>query len=233
VSRSSRETTATPWQERGRETGRQREAFVVAGVIAMAFILLSLLVATGTTQHLDDQVGSLLRPHGVWGTAQIRADHIVDDFRPAVLASVLVLAGLWTSIARRSWRPAAFAAAIGGAAVVLTSGVKLIIGRPDAAGQVAPHSGSFPSGHTVGVLVCLGGALLVLRVRTRVWQWVLVGLAALTMGLCLLVERAHWFTDVVGGALLASALLVAAARSPLRLPRPRGVREPSATVSPR
>jgi membrane-associated phospholipid phosphatase len=109
---------------------------------------------------------------------------------------------------------------IGGSAVVLTSVVKLILGRPDANGQVAAHSGSFPSGHTVGVLVCLGGSLLVVRERTRWWEWVVVGLVGLAMGTALLVERAHWFTDVVGGALLATALLAVASQSRLRRPGP-------------
>jgi undecaprenyl-diphosphatase len=109
---------------------------------------------------------------------------------------------------------------IGGAAVVVTAAVKLILSRPDTGGHVAAHSGSFPSGHTVGVLVCLGGSLLVVRERTRWWHWVVVGLAGLVMGTALLLVRAHWFSDVIGGALLATGLLAVASQSRLRRPGP-------------
>ena len=65
--------------------------------------------------------------------------------------------------------------------------------------------GSFPSGHMVSVLVCLGGALLVVQQRPRWWEWVLVGLVDLAMGLSLLLQAAHWLTDVVGAPFWASS----------------------------
>jgi membrane-associated phospholipid phosphatase len=70
--------------------------------------------------------------------------------------------------------------------------------------------GSFPSGHMASVGICLGGALLVIRARTRWWEWLPVGAIALSMAFSLLVQSAHWLTDVLGGALLTVGVLGAA-----------------------
>ena len=69
--------------------------------------------------------------------------------------------------------------------------------------------GAFPSGHTLVALVCLGAALLLVRRRPTVWQWLLVLAADAVMAWALLWQSAHWLTDVIGGALLGVATLAA------------------------
>lgn len=197
-------------------SGRPRGALVVCLGCALAFVVVTLLVVTHVTDHLDDVVRDVFRPHDEWGTTQLRADHIVEGLKPPIMALFLAaVAGAW-SLHRRSWWPAIYAAAIGGCAVALVETIKIVLGRADPHGDVPTLGGSYPSGHTVSVLVCLGGALLVVRARTLWWQWLLVGLVALAMGVALLIEAAHWVTDVVGGALLAVALLASASTWPLR-----------------
>jgi membrane-associated phospholipid phosphatase len=184
-------------------------------VLGGAFLVLAALVALHTTQALDDWVRDYFRPGDAWGPAQRRADRVVEGLRPMVVAPVLFLAAVASSIGRRSWRPAGFALLVGGSAVVVTEATKLLLGRPDPHHETLAHSGSFPSGHTVTVLVALGGALLLLR-ATRWWQWLVVAALGGAMGLALLIEGAHWLTDVVGGVLVSTCVLVLASTSRLR-----------------
>jgi membrane-associated phospholipid phosphatase len=191
---------------------------LLASICAIGFVALAILVAVHATDHIDVAVRDLFRPRDVWGLAQRRSDRVVEDARPRNLAALLALVAVGVSWRRRSWRPLAYVALIGVAAALLAQAVKVLLARPDPHYENFPHSGSFPSGHTVTVIVSFGGALLLLHARTHWWEWVLVGLGGLAMGLALLVEAAHWFTDVVGGALLAITVLAAMAASPLRKP---------------
>jgi membrane-associated phospholipid phosphatase len=197
---------------------RPRGPWALAGIAGAALVLLTVLVAAGATQDLDVAVRHAFRPDGVWGPAQVRANRFVDLVRPRNIASVLVLAAIVEARRRRSWRPVAYAAIIGGVTGLLSGGLKILLGRPDPQYQTFAHTGSFPSGHTVSVIVCLGGALLVLQARTRWWQWVLVAVAGLVMGVALITIGAHWCTDVLGGALLAVGVLAAASQLSVRRP---------------
>lgn len=193
-------------------------AVICALVSGVAALVLGILVARHVTQGLDVTVGHAIRPPGVWGPWQQRADHVVEAARPSRLAPLLILVGVAWSVGRRSWRPLLLALAVGGAGAALVLVGKAAFGRPDPGGYVAPHSGSFPSGHTAAVVLCLGGMFLVVTTRTRWWRWLVVYGAGAAMGVALLLEGAHWPTDVVGGALVATTALAAASAWRLRGP---------------
>lgn len=195
----------------------------VAVLAALAFGVLLVLVATGVTDRLDVAARDRLRPHDVWGPNQRLADRLVDLGRPSHVVVLLVVVVVATALRRRTWAPLAFTALYGGAPAVLTLVVKLSYARPDPRGAINGNTGSFPSGHALAVLVCLGVALLVLRPATRWWQWCLVALAGTVMDVSLLVEAAHWLTDILGSTALAVAALSVARRSALRRPRPQRV----------
>lgn len=189
---------------------RSRGWFWLAAVAAVAFLVLTVLVATGATQDLDVAARDYFRPDDVWGTTQIRVDVVVEGLKPRNMVPLLALVALVACVWRRSWRPAAYAVLLAGAVGVLTMVTKVVVERPDPHQDMTALGGSYPSGHTVTVLVCLGGAILVLQQRPRWWEWVLVGLAGVAMGIALLLQAAHWFTDVVGGLLLGLAVLATA-----------------------
>jgi membrane-associated phospholipid phosphatase len=199
-----------------------RGPLTLAAVSAIAFVVLGALVAAHATRHLDASARELFRPHDEWGPLQWHADVVVEGLKPSRIAWVLPVVAAMVSWRRHSWRPLGYALLIGGTTAVLTLLSKVLVQRPDTHGKVSLLGGSYPSGHTVTILVVFGGSLLVLTPRTRWWQWLLVGGLGTLMGYCLLVEAAHWFTDVVGALLLATAVLSTA--STLRLRQPTGRR---------
>ena len=186
---------------------------------AVAYVLLTVLVAVGATERLDVAAREYFRPDDVWGDLQIRVDVIVEGLKPVRAVPLLALFVLVLSAYRRSWRPAAYAALVLVAAGIPALVTKVLLRRTD------PHhdlssSGSFPSGHTLVLLVCLGAALLLVRRSPSVWEWLLVLAADAVMAWSLLVQGAHWLTDVIGGALLGVAVLAATSGSSLRARAP-------------
>lgn len=192
---------------------------VVAAACGTAVAVLAGLVALGLTLGLDVAARELLRPGDVWGDAQWRADVVVEGAKPRNAALLLALAGVLASFLRRSWRPLLLAGYAGMLAVGLTLAVKFAVQRPDPHHEMSAVGGSFPSGHTVMVVVVLGTLVLLRRDGgRRRWHWAAVAAAALAMAVSLLLQAAHWLTDVVGGALLGAVVLatVMASRSRLR-----------------
>lgn len=209
---------------------RSRGPVALAIIGAASFVMLAVLVATHATQGFDDAARGFFRPHDEWGQLQLRADVVVEGLKPRNIAPLLALVAIVVSLRRSSWRPVVYAATIGGAAGLLTVLSKLLLERPDTHNDVTWAGGSFPSGHTMSVLVFLGFVVLVWHERSRWWEWVVVTLVGLGMGLSLLVQAAHWFTDVIGGLLLAlTVLATAATASRFRGPPPEHQR--SATRS--
>lgn len=95
--------------------------------------------------------------------------------------------------------------------VVLVWGLKSLLGvpRPDEV-MAPPDSGAFPSGHTAGItlLVTLVASFVAGESRHRKrWQtYVLLSLPLVPVALSRLYLGVHWFTDVIGGFLLALAV---------------------------
>ena len=95
--------------------------------------------------------------------------------------------------------------------VVLVWGLKALLGvpRPDEV-MGPPNSGAFPSGHTAGItlLVTLLASFVAGESRhRRRWQYyVLLSLPLVPVALSRLYLGVHWFTDVIGGLLLALAV---------------------------
>jgi membrane-associated phospholipid phosphatase len=187
--------------------------WLIAAGSASAFAALAVAVHLGLLNALDSIVREWARPNDIWGTAQVRADIIVEGLRPVVLAGLLAAFTLAYCIKRRSLRPGAFIGTVYTATVALSVATKWAIGRPDTHGFVANNGGSFPSGHVVSVIVCLGLIALVTLPQARPWVWLVPAVGGTVMGICLVLQAAHWSTDVVGGGLIATAVLAAAAAS--------------------
>jgi membrane-associated phospholipid phosphatase len=180
---------------------------------AGAFTATAVIVHLGLLDSVDSIIREWARPDDVWGTGQVRAEYVVEGLRPPVLAILLAALTVAFCVVRRSLRPATFVGGVGLVTAALTVATKVAVGRPDTQGAVERFGGSFPSGHTISIMVCLGLAALVAQSRVRRWVWLIPALGGCLMGVSLVVQAAHWSTDVVGGALLAAGVLtVASAR---------------------
>ena len=174
---------------------------------ASAFTALAVAVHLGLLTTFDSIVREWARPHDVWGSAQLRADLVVEGMRPAVLAGLLAALTVAYCVRRRSWRPAALVGSVCLATAALTVATKTAVGHPDPHGLLGTNGGSFPSGHMIAVIVCLGLPVLVAQPRPSRWIWLIPALGGGLMGACLLLQAAHWSTDVVGGGLLGIGVL--------------------------
>jgi len=180
---------------------------------AGVFIAMAVSVRLGLLDTFDSIIREWARPDDVWGTAQLRADYVVEGLRPPVLAGLLAAFTAAFCVIRRSLRPVMFVGGVWLLTAALTVAAKMAVGRPDTHGIVNSYGGSFPSGHTISVIVCLGLAVLVARPRVGRWVWLVPALGGCLMGASLLIQAAHWSTDVLGGGLLASGVLTAVSAS--------------------
>lgn len=187
-----------------------RGAVTAAAVALAALVVLSVLVATGRTQALDDWAKELFRPHDQWGDLQVRVDTIVEGLRPRNSGALLVVVTAVVAVVRRSWWPVVSVAAVVTAGALATVVLKAVVGRADTHGDLGTLSGSYPSGHVLLVLLLAGCTVLLVRERPGPLAWSLVGLAGAVMAWALLVQTAHWLTDVVGAVLIGVAVLALA-----------------------
>jgi membrane-associated phospholipid phosphatase len=172
-----------------------------------AFMALAISVHLGFLNTFDAVVRQWARPDDVWGAAQLQADIVVEGLRPPIVAALLVAFTAVCCVKGRSLRPAAFVGIVSVVTVALTVMTKIAVGRPDPHGLIGSTGGSFPSGHMITLMVSLGLAVLLAWPRAGRWIWLVPALGGGLMGVCLLLQAAHWFTDIVGGILLAVVVL--------------------------
>jgi membrane-associated phospholipid phosphatase len=123
----------------------------------------------------------------------------------AVLCGVVGLAVIFLLI-RRLWRLALYLLVAGAGALVLDPVLKSLVGRlrPVLAHPIAHGTGnSFPSGHSLGSMVCYGAILLVflpaVRGRRRTAFIAVVAAVILVVGVSRLLLGVHYVSDVIGG----------------------------------
>jgi len=154
---------------------------------------------------LDLAVRSAAHAGHVWGPVQIRAARIVHGLQPPHLVLPLALVVVVLSLVRRSLRPLAVMAVVGGLVITVTLGTKWLMAHTETTATPVAH-GSFPSGHAVSIIIVFGIVVLLLRPGTR-WGWMLPAVMGCFMGWALVVASVHPATDVVGAILLAVATL--------------------------
>jgi undecaprenyl-diphosphatase len=172
---------------------------------------LTVAVATGGTDSWDISAREHFRPDFVWGDSQQRANHVVFWLGPEKILTVFVIGCAVVSL----WRLTLWPLVQGGVVVAATAGMvlalKFLVDRGDPTGQHTSLGGSFPSGHSAVLLVCVATGAMLISCPTRWWQWggclILEGILAVSM----LSVGLHWLTDIVGGALVAGVVLGAEA----------------------
>ncbi len=143
----------------------------------------------------------------------IAGDHLLVAVVRAVtmLGSTAVLSGVVAAAAivlaiRRRWRLAAYLLITGAGALVLDPVLKSLVGRlrPVVAHPIAHGTGnSFPSGHSLGSIICYGAVLLVFVPAARGrWRAVFIAVVAALValvGISRILLGVHYLSDVVGG----------------------------------
>jgi membrane-associated phospholipid phosphatase len=186
-------------------TRRRRTQWIIPVAVTACYALFALGVHLRMLDSLDLAVRSATHVGEVWGPMQIRAAHVVRGLSPAHLAVPLLLIVLVVSLLRRSLRPLAVMAVVGGLSIFVTLGTKWVMAHSEG-NQLPVAHGSFPSGHTVSVIVAFGLAVLLLRPGTR-WGWLLPAFIGSLMGWAIVVAAVHPATDVLGAGLLGIAVL--------------------------
>jgi hypothetical protein len=191
-----------------RTNGRGRTKWIIPVAVAACYVLFTLAVHLRMLDFLDLAVRSAAHAGHVWGPVQIRAARIVHGLQPPHLVVPLVLVVVVLSLVRRSLRPLAVMAVVGGLVITVTLGTKWLMAHTETTATPVAH-GSFPSGHAVSIIIVFGIVVLLLRPGTR-WGWMLPAVMGCLMAWALIVASVHPATDVVGAILLAVAALGAA-----------------------
>ncbi|WP_052112961.1 phosphatase PAP2 family protein [Knoellia aerolata] len=194
-----------------------RGSTLLALGLVVPFLALTLVVATGSADTLDLRIAHHFRPTDAWwGDLQNTWSPWMSRLRPLHVMVLFATTVVGVCALRRSWWPMAFGATLSVAGVAALRLLQLVLARPDPHGYLEPGGGSYPSGHMLAVVVFLGGALLMVWPRVRWWWWASLAVPAGLMAAALVITVAHWPTDVLGGGLLALALVTGASRSTLR-----------------
>lgn len=187
---------------------------IVAGAVLL-FVLLAIQVRTNTgLVHLDHRIADTVDDSRT-PTLTTIAHAITQLGRVKVVAVLATCAGLLLVLRRDFTGALALAGSLvltGLAVVAIKNLVRR--SRPPVAEMLgaAPHSFSFPSGHTAGSAVFLGVLTLLLlrRVHHKTARAAIVAAAAVLaigVGWSRVYLGFHWTTDVISGWLLATVVL--------------------------
>jgi membrane-associated phospholipid phosphatase len=182
------------------------------------FLLVTQQVLTfGPLVEYDKKINSDPKPQ-FEGFAGFLLRRLDDLGLRGLTATVLILAALFIAYKFKTWRPLnlAFLSLILLNLVVGT--FKLFLGRTKPRdGFDLLHAGgmSYPSGHASNALLSWGILAYLIYRYAKVDRYqgrlASAGVVAISLTVCIvsLIRHTHWFTDLLGGLFIGSALLVA------------------------
>ena len=182
------------------------------------FLLVTQQVLTfGPLVEYDKKINSDPKPQ-FEGFAGFLLRRLDDLGLRGLTATVLILAALFIAYKFKTWRPLnlAFLSLILLNLVVGT--FKLFLGRTKPRdGFDLLHAGgmSYPSGHASNAVLSWGILAYLIYRYAKVDRYqgrlASAGVAAISLTVCIvsLIRHTHWFTDLLGGLFIGSALLVA------------------------
>src|SRR6202789_1293844 len=189
-------------------TRRALTPLALVTAAAFAFVLLVVLVRLqwAPLESVDHSAATglnrLVAPHAAVVSIIKAVTWLGSD---GVLWTVTGLAVVALAI-RRRWRLALYLLVVGAGVLTLDPVLKELVGRlrPVVGHPIAFGQGdSFPSGHSLGSIVCYGALFLVFLPATRgVWRRVfaaVIGTLIVAIGISRLLLGVHYISDVLGG----------------------------------
>ena len=182
------------------------------------FLLVTQQVLTfGPLVEYDKKINSDPKPH-FEGFAGFLLRRLDDLGLRGLTATVLIIAASFIAYKFKTWRPLnlAFLSLILLNLVVGT--FKLVLGRTKPRdGFDLLHAGgmSYPSGHASNAVLSWGILAYLIYRYAKVDRYqgrlASAGVVAISLTVCIvsLIRHTHWFTDLLGGLFIGSALLVA------------------------
>jgi membrane-associated phospholipid phosphatase len=193
-------------------------AFRWSLLLLLGFLLVThQVIINGPLVTYDEEIASQPQPEfeGIQGFILRRLD---DLGLRGLTATVLLIAAAFIAYKFKTWRPLNLAFLSVVLLNLVVGGFKLMLGRTKPRdGFDLLHAGgmSFPSGHASNAVLSWGILAYIIYRYAKVDRYqgrlATAGVIAISLTVCIvsLIRRTHWFSDLLGGLFIGSALLVA------------------------
>jgi membrane-associated phospholipid phosphatase len=187
-------------------------------LLLVGFLLVThQVIINGPLVSYDEKINNQPQPvfEGVSGFILRRLD---DLGLRGLTATVLLIAAAFIAYKFKTWRPLNLALLSVILLNLVVGGFKLMLGRTKPRdGFDLLHAGgmSFPSGHASNAVLSWGILAYIIYRYARVDRYqgrlATAGVITISLTVCIvsLIRRTHWFSDLLGGLFIGSALLVA------------------------
>lgn len=187
--------------------------FILAGILAVALVVIMVLIKNGGIVGFDDGVYNL-----VTHNTNTFLDNMYKVFTFLASTVFVIVACLAILVISVFMKKKKMGAVIFGSVVISTvvnNVIKLIFRRPrpEVRRLVVEKSFSFPSGHTMAA-VTLYGILIFFVMRSKLNKTAKIAISVVLglLPICVAVSRiylgAHFASDVIGAAITSTALLL-------------------------
>jgi membrane-associated phospholipid phosphatase len=193
-------------------------AFRWSLLLLIGFLLVThQVIINGPLVAYDEEIASQPQPEfeGVQGFILRRLD---DLGLRSLTATVLLIAAAFIAYQFKTWRPLNLAVLSVVLLNLVVGAFKLMLGRTKPRdGFDLLHAGgmSFPSGHASNAVLSWGILAYIIYRYAKVDRYqgrlATAGVVTISLTVCIvsLIRRTHWFSDLLGGLFIGSALLVA------------------------
>ena len=193
-------------------------AFRWSLLLLIGFLLVThQVIINGPLVTYDEEIASQPQPE-FEGVQEFILRRLDDLGLRGLTATVLLIAAAFIASKFKTWRPLNLAFLSVVLLNLVVGGFKIMLGRTKPRdGFDLLHAGgmSFPSGHASNAVLSWGILAYIIYRYAKVDRYqgklATAGVVAITLTVCIvsLIRRTHWFSDLLGGIFIGSALLVA------------------------
>ena len=193
-------------------------AFRWSLLLLIGFLLVThQVIINGPLVTYDEEIASQPQPE-FEGIQEFILRRLDDLGLRGLTATVLLIAAAFIAYKFKTWRPLNLAFLSVVLLNLVVGGFKIMLGRTKPRdGFDLLHAGgmSYPSGHASNAVLSWGILAYIIYRYAKVDRYqgklATAGVVAITLTVCIvsLIRRTHWFSDLLGGIFIGSALLVA------------------------